>query len=73
MGREEKHLRVAAIVDHTQALGPGNRFAIWLQGCPFACPGCIEPDFLPFDGGQEISIEGVLDRSVKGRTSRVSP
>jgi anaerobic ribonucleoside-triphosphate reductase activating protein len=44
-------LRVAASVRRTRALGPGQRFAVWLQGCPFSCPGCLAPEFLPLEGG----------------------
>jgi len=40
-------ISVAAWVQSTFALGPGNRFALWLQGCPFNCPGCVAPSFLP--------------------------
>lgn len=26
------------------ALGPGNRMAVWVNGCPRNCPGCISPN-----------------------------
>ena len=48
-------VRLAAMVPRTRALGPGERFAIWLQGCPFSCPGCIAPEFLPMGGGRTVS------------------
>jgi anaerobic ribonucleoside-triphosphate reductase activating protein len=38
-------------------LGPGNRAVVWVQGCPFRCPGCMTPDSLDFEGGYEIAIE----------------
>lgn len=28
------------------ALGPGHRSVVWVQGCPFRCPGCCSPHFL---------------------------
>ena len=28
----------------TRSLGPGLRYAIWTQGCPFNCPQCITPE-----------------------------
>lgn len=31
----------------TRTLGPGLRYAIWTQGCPFDCPGCITPEGRP--------------------------
>lgn len=45
-------LSVAQIVPCTEAEGPGKRFALWFQGCPLRCPGCCNPEFLPFKGGE---------------------
>jgi anaerobic ribonucleoside-triphosphate reductase activating protein len=45
---KDKLLNIADICPGTRTLGPGNRFAIWVQGCPFECPGCIAPDWIPF-------------------------
>ena len=47
-------LSVAQIVPHTEAEGPGVRFALWFQGCPLRCPGCCNPEMLPFDGGTRM-------------------
>lgn len=44
-------LRLYAHLPNTRALGPGLRFALWVQGCPRRCPGCMTPDALPFDSG----------------------
>jgi len=44
-------MRVAQVVPCTEAEGPGKRFAVWFQGCPLRCPGCCNPEFLPFKGG----------------------
>ena len=46
----ELRLRVAQIVPFTEAEGPGRRFALWFQGCPLRCPGCCNPEMLPFEG-----------------------
>lgn len=42
-------LRVAMIVSHTEAEGPGARFALWVQGCPMRCAGCCNPEMLAFE------------------------
>ena len=46
-------IRLAQIVDATRSEGPGKRCAIWFQGCPLRCPGCCNPEMLPFEGGVE--------------------
>src|SRR3954447_24155563 len=56
----ELQLQVAQIVPCTEAEGPGRRFALWFQGCPLRCPGCCNPEFIPFEGGEEKAIGEVL-------------
>jgi anaerobic ribonucleoside-triphosphate reductase activating protein len=41
-------LNVAAWEARSVVNGPGERFVLWVQGCPFRCPGCFNQDFLPF-------------------------
>src|SRR5947199_176840 len=56
---EERTLRVAQIVPCTEAEGPGKRFALWFQGCPLRCPGCCNPEMLPFQGGHAVRVAEV--------------
>jgi anaerobic ribonucleoside-triphosphate reductase activating protein len=53
-------LRVAQIVPFTEAEGPGVRFALWFQGCPLRCPGCCNPEMLPFEGGTPMTVSEVV-------------
>ncbi len=53
-------LQIAQIVACTQAEGPGKRFALWFQGCPLRCPGCCNPEFLPFAGGETRPLDDVM-------------
>jgi len=53
-------VNVAQIVQCTEAEGPGRRFALWFQGCPLRCPGCCNPEMLPFTGGLERTIGDLL-------------
>jgi anaerobic ribonucleoside-triphosphate reductase activating protein len=52
---------IAQIVPDTEAEGPGRRFAVWFQGCPLRCPGCCNPEFLPFRGGSERLVRVVIE------------
>src|SRR5260370_13059870 len=54
------YLQIAQTVACTEAEGPGRRFALWLQGCPLRCPGCCNPEMLPFTGGQARPIADLL-------------
>src|SRR5438094_10100172 len=54
-------LQVAQIVPCTEAEGPGKRFALWFQGCPLRCPGCCNPEMLPFEGGESRRVDDLLD------------
>jgi anaerobic ribonucleoside-triphosphate reductase activating protein len=53
--------QIAQIVPSTEAEGPGKRFAVWFQGCPLRCPGCCNPEFLPFKGGQTKTLREISD------------
>jgi anaerobic ribonucleoside-triphosphate reductase activating protein len=44
----------------TEAEGPGKRFALWFQGCPMRCPGCCNPEMLPFEGGEKIASSRIV-------------
>lgn len=42
-------LNVARTIARSAVNGPGERFVIWVQGCPLACPGCWNPDTWSFE------------------------
>lgn len=54
-------LRVGYIKAGTRALGPGDRFAIWTQGCLRRCKGCISPEHQPLDGGYLVDTNDLAD------------
>ncbi len=54
-------IQVAAYLPRSRANGPGLRSVLWVQGCPLRCPGCFNPGFLPFDGGQTVAVAEVAD------------
>jgi len=61
------------MVNHTNALGPGTRCAVWFQGCERGCPGCMTPDSQPFDRGALVPVRSAMDaiaslRDIEGVT-----
>lgn len=54
-------LNVAAWQERSIVNGPGERFVLWLQGCPFRCPGCFNPDFLRFVPRHLLSVAEVAE------------
>lgn len=55
------HLRLYMREPHTLALGPHPRYALWVQGCPLRCPGCLAQSSLSDEGGELTSIEELAD------------
>ena len=56
------YLNIAQIWPMTSALGPGMRAAVWVQGCPFRCDGCISPEWIPEKSGMQIHPEELAER-----------
>lgn len=54
-------VRLHNIAYRTKVLGPGERTAIWFQGCHRRCKGCMSESSRPLDGGKLASIRKLCD------------
>ncbi len=66
---DEPRLRLSQVVPCTEAEGPGRRFAVWFQGCPLRCPGCCNPEMLPFEGGWEAEVKVIAGQVAQASNS----
>ncbi|MGC4761352.1 4Fe-4S single cluster domain-containing protein [Micromonospora sp. DT46] len=63
---------VARFLAATRAEGPGERTAVWVQGCAIRCPGCFNPHLWSFRGGDRVApadlVRRALDAGTEGLT-----
>lgn len=55
-------LRILDIVAGTTVDGPGLRTSVYFAGCSHKCPGCHNPQSWDFKGGNEITVDELLER-----------
>ncbi len=54
-------LRIAGIINESIADGPGIRMVVFTQGCSHSCPDCHNPQTHPYDAGEMLEIEKILN------------
>jgi len=55
-------LKIGKFLISTDVNGPGRRFVIWFQGCPFHCQGCFNPEFWDEGKGVLMSKEEIMSQ-----------
>ena len=53
-------IRLAGVVPESIVDGPGYRLAVFVQGCPHACPGCHNPKTHDFAGGYDGDTDEIV-------------
>ena len=65
-------VRVARFLDRTTAEGPGERTAIWVQGCTIRCAGCFNPHLFGARGGTPTAAADLVDRALATGTTGIT-
>lgn len=50
-------MRIERAVNYVEALGPGRRLCVWVNGCSRRCKGCVSARLQAVDEGTEAEIE----------------
>ena len=53
-------IRLAGVEPESIVDGPGYRLAVFVQGCPHACPGCHNPKTHDADGGYLADTDEII-------------
>lgn len=53
-------IRIAGYVNDSLVDGPGIRFSVFTQGCPYACPFCHNAHTWDPHGGEEVEITYII-------------
>ncbi|MBU5437357.1 anaerobic ribonucleoside-triphosphate reductase activating protein [Tissierella sp. MSJ-40] len=57
-----EHIRIAGIEEESIVDGPGIRLVVFTQGCKHNCKGCHNPESHSLDGGNNMSIEDIVEK-----------
>lgn len=55
-------MRLLQILADSVVDGPGLRTVIFFAGCPHHCPGCHNPESWASDGGQDYTVDQVIQQ-----------
>ena len=65
-------MKYAGLIKNDLAAAPGVCVSFFVQGCPFRCPGCHNPESWDFEGGKKFTPE-VLDEIIKSLSANNIP
>jgi anaerobic ribonucleoside-triphosphate reductase activating protein len=54
-------IRIAGIIKNSIVDGPGIRYAVFGQGCPFMCEDCHNPHTHDVSGGKLVDVEQIAE------------
>jgi anaerobic ribonucleoside-triphosphate reductase activating protein len=67
-----QRVALARFLASTRAEGPGERTALWVQGCAIRCPECFNPQLWTFRGGELVAPAELVERVLAAGTPGVT-
>lgn len=65
-------ISLSSLIHDSIVDGPGLRSVIFTQGCPHNCPGCHNQKAIPFEGGELITTDDVVNEVLKANLHNVT-
>lgn len=65
-------IKLNEIVETSKVQGPGERFAIWVQGCSIHCKGCRNFDTWDPNKGKELEVSELITQILKSHNKGLS-
>lgn len=59
-------VNIAGIKYDSVVDGLGMRVVVFFQGCPHRCSGCHNPENIPFEGGNKMTVSELFDKIMIG-------
>lgn len=53
-------MKYAGFIENDCVNGQGVSITLFMQGCPFHCKGCHNPETWDFGGGKDIDIDDLI-------------
>ena len=60
--------RIHSLQSLGAADGPGLRYIVFMQGCPYRCVYCHNPDTWATDTGEEYTADAIIERVMRCKT-----
>lgn len=65
-------IRLSSFVSDSIVDGEGIRAVIFTQGCPHNCPGCHNQKTIPFEGGELLEVNNVIEQIRETQLKKVT-
>lgn len=69
---DEVKIRISGIIEESIVDGPGLRFVVFTQGCVHNCNGCHNPETHSLEGGNLLSVSGIVEAYKKSGASGIT-